>query len=354
MKTVKKDIIVNILKENKVDALLIYSSENRYWFTNFHSSEGYLLITKAKAILFVDGRYITDAKKNVKNVDKIVEFGDVFQLINQEIENYKIKNLGFEDEFIVYRQFLWFKNQLNVKLKAVDLKKLRVIKTDAEIKIIKQACEITSKTFSDLVQLIKVEMSEKEIDALIYKLLLKNGADSYSFFPVVASGNRGALPHGPSTKKLIAQNDFLTIDFGCTYQGYCSDMTRTIAFNQPKQELIKIYNIVKEAQEKGIKAIKPGVSTKEIDAICRNYITAKGYGKYFIHSTGHGLGIQVHEFPRVSPYCDYKLAENMIITVEPGIYIPNLGGIRIEDDILVTKNGYQILTKANKDLIIIK
>jgi len=354
MKNFKQNIINDILKENNLDAILLYSSENRFWFSNFASSEGYLLITKTKSFLFVDGRYISAALKNAQNISEIIRFGDVFKLINQKIKDLNINNLGFESEFIVYRQFLWFKQNLTTNLKAIDLSKIKTIKTQAEIEIMKKGCEITAKSFNDLLSLIKVGMSEKEVDWLIYKTLLKNGANSYSFFPVVVSGIRGALPHGDSSEKLIAENDFLTIDFGCTYKGYCTDMTRSIAFNNPDPKLIEIYEIVKQAQLKGIQAIKPGVTTKQIDSICRKYIEQKGYGKYFIHSTGHGLGIQIHEFPRLSQYCDVKLQENMIVTVEPGIYIPNLGGIRIEDDILVTKTGYQILTNATRDLIIIK
>lgn len=349
----KNKIFKNMLLENKVDGILIYNPVNRLWFSDFKSTEGFILKTKEKTILYVDGRYITAAKKYSKNVDEIIEFGDCFKLINEELKKQNIKKLGFESDFINYKTYKLYKNILKTEIIPIDFSEIRVIKNNKEIAIIEKACEITDKAFENVIKNIKVGMSELKINTFIFETFMENGVEEFAFPSIVASGKRGAMPHGIATNKKIGNNELITIDFGCSYKGYSSDCTRTIAIGDDiNPKLIDIYNIVLTAQKKGIKAIKPGIKTNEIDKICRDYISLKGYGKYFIHSTGHGIGINVHEFPRISPYCSIKLKPGMIITVEPGIYIEGLGGVRIEDDILVTDNGYKRLTKTKTDKLI--
>ncbi len=349
----KKEIIQELLLKNNVDALLIYNPKNRLWYTQFNSTEGYLLVSKNKSYLYVDGRYITAAKNSAKNIDKIIEFGDVFELIKKDIKELKIKSIGFENDFITYNHYNLLKKMFSgLNLVSIDTRKIRVIKSNKEIELIHKACKISDNAFNEILKKIKKGMSEISVDKIIFSSFMDQGADGFSFSTIVASGKNGALPHWRASDKKINNNELVTIDFGCYYKGYSSDITRTIAIGKNiDSELIKIYNIVKEAQFLGIKSVKPGISTKEIDTICRNYIIKKGYGDYFKHSTGHGLGIDVHEFPRVSQYCDIKLETGMIITVEPGIYIPKFGGVRIEDDILVTDNGYKKLTNSSTDLI---
>ena len=348
----KHNIIKELLNKNKADAILIYNPKNRLWFSEFKSTEGYILITKRESILYVDGRYSTAAKINAKNTDKIIQFGNVFELINKDLKALKITNLGFESEFVSYLGYENYKKYLSANIIPIDTREIRSIKTNEEIALIHKACEISDKAFSNILKKIKPGMSELSVDSIIFSTYMSEGADEPSFPSIVVSGKRGALPHGRASEKLIKNNELVTIDFGCYYKGYASDITRTIAIGQPDSQLVEIYNIIKKAQEKGIMAIKPGIKTTEIDKICRDYIKAKGYGKYFIHSTGHGLGANVHEFPRVSPYCNVKLKPGMVITVEPGIYIPGLGGVRIEDDILVTDTGYQQLTSSKKNELI--
>ncbi len=357
-KYIKKDInkhsiIKKLLKENAVDAILIYNPKNRLWFSEFKSTEGYLLISNNKAYLYVDGRYITAAGKIAKNVDKIIQFGNIFELLNKDLKFLNIKKLGFESDFLSFANYELYSKSLNSKLCPVNTSKIRTIKNNQEISFIHKACQISDIAFSNVVKNIKVGMTELEIDSIIFSSFMQEGADEPSFPSIVASGIRGAMPHGRASSKKIQNNELVTIDFGCYYKGYASDITRTIALGKPKKELLEIYEIVKKSQMMGINAIKPGISTKDIDSICRDYIISKGYGDYFIHSTGHGLGADVHEFPRVSPYCDIKLETGMVITVEPGIYIPNLGGVRIEDDILVTDNGYKVLTQSKKNPIVL-
>ncbi len=351
----KKEIILNLLKENKVEAILLYNPINRSWFSEFNSSEGYILITTKKSILYVDSRYITDAKKNAKNIDEIIEFGNVFDLIKIYLKEYKINKLAFESDFLSFDHYKLLQDSLtSILVVPIDTSKIRKVKTNSEIELIHKACKISDNTFTKILQNIKPGISELELDKIIFSSFMDEGASGFSFSTIVASGKRGALPHGRASKKLLANNELVTIDFGCYYKNYSSDITRTVAIGNPNPKLLEIYDIVKTAQQMGINAVKPGIRANEIDKICRDYITEKGYGEYFKHSTGHGLGANVHEFPRISLYCDAKLEPGMVITVEPGIYIPELGGVRIEDDILVTDNGYKMLTNSPRELIKIK
>ncbi len=348
----KQTIISELLDNNNVDAIILYDPKNRLWFTEFKSTEGYVLITKSDATLYVDGRYITAAKKYAQNVVSIKKFGDVFELINKDLKSKRIKKLGFESDCIPYSHYEWYKKSLNATIIPIDTKKIRTIKTNLEISLVQKACQISDIAFLNILKKIKPGMTELMVDAIIFDSYMREGADEPSFPSIVASGVRGAMPHGRASSKTINKGDMITIDFGCYYKGYASDITRTIALGEPDPKIVEIYNIIVEAQKKGISAIKPGVKTTEIDAICRSYIKSKGYDKFFIHSTGHGLGANVHEFPRVSQYCDVVLQPGMIITVEPGIYIAGLGGVRIEDDILVTDSGYTVLTKSPKEKLI--
>ncbi|WP_342262994.1 MULTISPECIES: Xaa-Pro peptidase family protein [unclassified Spiroplasma] len=348
-------IVKKLLKEQKVDALLITSDYNRLWYTTFSSTAGYLLVTKEKSFLILDGRYIEDGKMQAKNIDDIILMENIYEQLNQLIKKHNIITLGFESEYTSYALFTTWSEKLTVSLKAVLVNKIRMIKTKDEIKKLKQAAKIGDKTFKAIIKKVKPNMTEKRLERIIIDNFLKFGGEKPSFVCIVASGVRSSLPHGRATNKVINNNEIITCDFGVIYQGLCSDMTRTFVIgNKLDKKLEDIYKIVLEAQDLGIKAIAPGISSGTIDKICREYITKKGYGKYFTHSTGHGLGIEVHEYPYITNNSDIILEVGMVITVEPGIYIPQLGGVRIEDDILVTKKGYEILTKSSRDLIFVK
>ncbi|MBJ3787558.1 aminopeptidase P family protein, partial [Bacillus sp. OA1] len=199
----------------------------------------------------------------------------------------------------------------------------------------------------------KPGISETDVRDELEFFMRKKGATSSSFQIIVASGVRSSLPHGVASNKIIERGDIVTLDFGALYDGYCSDITRTVAIGEPSEEFKKIYNVVREALKRGTEAIKPGETAKSIDDITRDYITEHGYGQYFGHSTGHGLGLEIHEPLRLSQESKATLEEGMVVTVEPGIYIPNWGGCRIEDDIVITKDGYEVITKSNRELIVI-
>ncbi|MGL4308274.1 MAG: M24 family metallopeptidase, partial [Cetobacterium sp.] len=231
-----------------------------------------------------------------------------------------------------------------------DFLKLRMIKKDYEIKIIKESIKIAEEALKSTIPQIKIGISERELCAILEYEMKRRGADKPSFDIIVASNDRSALPHGVASDKIIEEG-FLTIDYGCFYKGYASDITRTFYVGKhPTEKHMEIYNIVKEANERAIEAIKPGMTTKELDKIARDYITEKGYGDKFGHGLGHGFGLQIHEYPFVSSKAtEVTLEPNMVITIEPGIYIENFGGVRIEDDILITKNGYEVLTGVSKE-----
>ncbi|WP_375318273.1 M24 family metallopeptidase [Spiroplasma endosymbiont of Virgichneumon dumeticola] len=346
----KHETIKKILSEQKIDAMLFYAPENRFWYSDFISTLGYLLIDKTNATLLLDGRYITESKLKAKNVN-CQDFTNPFVSLTTISSEQKIKTIGFEAEYITYAQLeSWEKAMPNITFKPVYVHDLRAIKDEAEVKRIAKACAIGDLAFNEVLSFIKPGVSEKDVEDVILRTFTKYGATKASFDTIVASGVRGSMPHGKASDKLIANNELVTCDFGCVYEGFCSDMTRTFAIGNIVPKLNEIHEIVKAAQMAGIKAVKPGIAIGAIDKICRDYINEKGYGQYFTHGTGHGLGIEIHEAPWVIKDEPTILVPGMVITVEPGIYIPNLGGVRIEDDILVTKDGYEILTKSLREI----
>ncbi|ATZ17173.1 Xaa-Pro dipeptidase [Williamsoniiplasma luminosum] len=353
----KKAIINQCMKENNLDAFLIYSPENRYWFSRFHSSMGYLLVTKNKTYLFLDSRYITMAreKTDLQNIDVLEGFGpNIWNRISDILKAEKISKIGFEADWLKYQEVLNFKKQLKIDdLTPVDTSKWRMVKDEWEIKQIQKACEITNQVYEDVLGWIKPGITEKALARFVSDAFLKHDADKLSFDTIVASGVNGSKPHAVPTDKKIVEGELVTLDMGCFYNGYASDQTRTFLmgneFNNP--QLATIYNIVYEAQSLGISMVKAGQNAGDIHRAVWKYIDEQGYGQYFDHGLGHGLGIEIHEEPYESSLSQTILQPGMTITVEPGIYIPGIGGVRIEDDLIVTENGYEMLTTSPRKLI---
>ena len=338
-----KDYLIN----RKKDGILITSYPNVFYFSGFTSEDAILYINKEKAYLLTDSRYTIQARKEAKGYEIIIiKKGFVDELKNLIKDG---ENILFE-ESISFIRYNAYSNNLNCNFEATNIDSLRNIKDDKEIKYIKKACDIASKTYEHTIQYVKPGMKEKDIENEMIHYMKSLGATKESFEIIVASGKRGAMPHGAASNKVIKEGEFVTLDYGCVYKGYCSDITRSFLVGENKK-MTRVYNVVKKAQELATKHVKAGVKASEVDKVARDYIESKGYGKYFTHSTGHGLGIEVHDPISVSSRSDMILEENMIITIEPGIYIDGVGGIRIEDDVLVTKDGYKILTKASKKLI---
>lgn len=327
-------------KKLKLDAILITNPKNIRHFTGLKISFGFVVLTSKKTTLFVDGRYIEIAKKNFKN-------GEVILYKNQKsIKQFlsKFKKLGYEEDFVTIK-FKKLFEKWNSNLVAINGQELRIVKDKEAIKSLKKAIKITKKVMKWAASnLLKVGITEKEISRHIVFKLKELGSEDLEYQPIIASGPNSSLPHASPSNRKIQEGETIMFDFGAVINGYTADITRNYSIGKLKEiEIIKIKKIVKKSQMAGIKAIKPGITGKEIDAICRKVITNEGYEKKFIHSTGHGLGRDVHELPFLNKDSNIPLKKGYVITIEPGIYLENVGGIRIEDDILVTKNSYEIL-----------
>lgn len=343
----------NLLQKEKIEGLLITSPINRRYLTGFTGTAGVALVTNNDAFFITDFRYTEQASEQVKGFDIKEHQGPIENTVAELVEALHIKSVGFEKHDLTYGLYEKYNNSIQSNLIPSDalIEKLRLIKDQDEINIIKDACKIADDAFNHILDYIKPGVKESDISNELEFFMRKQGATSSSFDIIVASGYRSALPHGVASSKEIQSGELVTMDFGASYNGYASDITRTVAVGEISEELETIYNTVLEAQLKGVEGIKAGITGKQADALTRDYIDQQGYGKYFGHSTGHGLGLDVHEMPRLSLHSDEMLEPGMVVTVEPGIYIPNVGGCRIEDDILVTEDGNERLTHSPKDLI---
>lgn len=344
-----------LLEEKSLDAIYISYNPNVRYLTNFSGSSGSVLITKTKSYFLTDFRYKDQSQKEVHGFEIIINYSASDEL-KKVFEADGIKLLGFEATHMSYGTY---ENNTNnfPGVKFIPLtdavEKLTMHKSAEELAKIQKAIDITDKTFLKMLELIKPGMKELDISAEITYTHKKLGALKDSFEPIVASGWRAALPHGIASGKIIEKGDILTLDFGCVYEGFCSDMTRTIAVGDPGVEIKKIYGIVLEAQLKAIDAARSGISSKSVDSAARDFITSHGYGENFGHGLGHGLGIDVHEMPGLSQRMDITLVEDSVVTIEPGIYIEKLGGVRIEDDVILKPDGCVVMNKSPKELIII-
>ncbi|WAA10447.1 M24 family metallopeptidase [Fervidibacillus albus] len=338
-----------------IEALLITNPYNRRYMTNFTGSAGVALITEKEAYFITDFRYVEQAKKQAAGYEIVQHRGSIAEEIDRICKEKKLTKIGFEEQHLTVAVYKGYEQQISASLVPVSniVEKIRLIKTEDEIKILKVAADIADAAFKHILDFIRPGKTELEVSNELEFFMRKIGATSSSFDTIVASGFRSALPHGVATDKPIEKGDIVTLDYGALYNGYVSDITRTIAVGEPKDELKKIYEIVLEAQLRGVEQIRPGMTGKEADAITRDYITEKGFGEYFGHSTGHGIGLEVHEGPALSLKSETILEPGMVVTVEPGIYVPNLGGVRIEDDLFITENGNERLTHSAKELIIL-
>ncbi|MEF2244842.1 MULTISPECIES: M24 family metallopeptidase [unclassified Paenibacillus] len=343
-----------LMEQKGIQAMLISSSVNRRYVSGFTGSSGMVLVTGTAQFVITDFRYRTQAPLQSPQF-AIVEHGAimmnaVLELLNQE----SIKELAFEQDHVTYSDYLmWSKLLQDINLKPASglVEQLRMIKDEQELQIMQEAADLADRTFAYIQRLVQPGMKESDLALEMEVFMRSNGATSSSFDTIVASGERSALPHGVASDRIIGSNEFVKFDFGAYYKGYCSDITRTVVVGKPTAKHIEIYNIVLEAQLHALAHIKPGMTGKEADALARDVINKYGYGDLFGHSTGHGLGMEIHEAPRLSMLSDTILTPGMTVTVEPGIYVPGFGGVRIEDDIVITDSGIKILTSSTKDLI---
>lgn len=347
--TFKLEVVTETLASHKADAILLASDQNREWFTGFRSSFGYLLINKNRAVLLTDARYYETAAKQIKDVEVVLYNSP--KLIYEIAKKMKVKHLLIEGEYLTYENNKLLED-ICEKWTVVESKLLRAAKTPSEIEKITKVIEITAKVGNKLPEWIKKGMTEINLAKKITIGLIEAGGDKNSFDPIVASGPNGSIPHHQPSNRKFLDGDFVTCDFGTVYEGFCSDITRTwVVGKKPKNtRLINAYKTVDESNMLGISKVKSGMSGKDVDGICREHINNSEFAKFFVHSTGHGVGYDVHELPNVSPGYNRPLMANSIVTIEPGIYIPGVGGIRIEDMVLVKSKKSVWLSEKIKRL----
>ena len=350
---IKFDKIQQLLERESLDALLVMSAENRRYLSEFTGSSGALIITKESRFLMSDFRYKAQGAEQAEEFEFILQEKGLLESIVSFMNSKGLKRIGFEGEHVNYNTYSQLSKSFDVVPLTGEVEKIRLIKTDEELDLIIKACEIADQSYEYILTYVKVGMTELEVKNELEAHMTSLGASGPSFDTIVASGHRGALPHGVASDKVIEDGDMVTLDFGAWYKGYASDITRTFAVGSVSPEMEEIYNIVLESQLKSLDEIKAGMTGKEADSIARDVISAKGHGEHFGHSLGHGLGLEVHELPGLSQKSTMTLEPGMVITIEPGIYVDGLGGVRIEDDAVVTEKGLKKLTHSSKKLFIV-
>ena len=355
MKNIEK--YQSLLETGEVDALLLTSVYNRLYAAQYRVAEGVAVVTREGAYYFTDSRYIEAAEKNLKGftVRMTHPGSSEIERINEVIGEHTIKKLGFEENDMTYGDYLRYNEALHAVLVPMQAKidAFRTTKEPWEIELMRKAQAITDQTFSELCKIIQAGMTEKELEAELLYRLYKHGAEGPSFDPIVVSGPNTSLPHGVPGERKLEFGDFITMDFGCIYGGYCSDMTRTVALGFVSEEMDKVYKTVLKAQLAGIAATKAGVAGRDIDGAARKVIADAGYGDYFGHGYGHSLGILIHEAPNANTRNDQPMPAGAVVSAEPGIYLPGKFGVRIEDVTVITETGCEVLTKSPKNLIIL-
>lgn len=354
MEKLRLDKLRQLLQQQEIEAMLITSDINRRYLTGFTGSSGAVLISAEHAVLITDFRYMSQAPAQAPHYNVVEHKAEMKKTVHDLVQQWGIKRLAFEQRDITYGTFASYKEELaSIELVPTDglVEHIRMIKDEAEIEVLREAAKLVDDAFTYILDHLKPGVSEKQIDLELEFYMRQHGATSSSFDTIVASGERSALPHGVASERIIQNNEFVKLDFGAYYKGYCSDITRTVMIGTPEQKHRDIYDIVLEAQMHALEHIKPGMTGCEADALTRDIIKRYGYGDNFGHSTGHGIGMEIHEEPRLSPTSETILVPGMTVTVEPGIYIPGFGGVRIEDDIVITDEGAERLTFATKQFI---
>lgn len=332
--------------------MLILKPDNRAYITGFTGSAGFVVVGRTLSLLLTDFRYVEQASTQAPQFlvrDYAPSLNDA---LNQALAEANIQKLGFESDFVTFSTYQGFKDKLQAELVPQTglVERLRMVKDELELSYMQKAAEIAETALEMTLQKIKPGVSEAEVALELEIAMRRLGAERMAFDMISASGPRSSLPHGRASNRVIQSGEFLTLDFGAVYNGYCCDITRTFVVGTPSKEQEKIYGIVLEAQRAALAAVKPGLMGKEVDKVARDCITAAGYGERFGHGLGHGVGRAVHEGPGAGSKAEDILQPGMVITIEPGIYIPEWGGVRIEDMVVVTEEGYRNFNRFTKEL----
>ena len=349
------------LASTGLDALLVSHLPNIRYLCGFTGSAAALFVSKPKVVFFTDGRYKQQAHQEAQGARIVVARRPPAIMAAEWVKSNRkklgVKMLGFDSQHLSVAEHIQLAEILrpDVRLRKAPsfVERARMVKDEDEIGLLRAAIRLGESLFGVAVKTIRPGIAETEVAAEMEYAARHAGAEGMSFETIVASGRRSALPHGRATIAPIPSKGFVVCDFGIILAGYCSDMTRTVHVGEPSEEARCMYAAAREAEEAAIGAIKPGVPLGKIDSVARNVLTKQGFGRYFTHSTGHGVGLEIHEMPRIASRQSEPLLAGMVITIEPGVYIPSIGGVRIEDMVLVTNIGCEVLTQTSKELLVI-
>lgn len=346
------------LARRELDGLLVQKPENRAYLSGFTGTAGVLLITGTAAHLVTDFRYVEQAAQQAPafRVHRSGPEGPVDALA-AVLRAEGVRTLGCEGDYLTVDTFAQYERgwpEVRLVVATGLVEGLRAIKDAGEVQAIRRAAAIADAAFRRALEIIRPGMTEREVALALEMDMKRQGASALAFDTIVASGPRSALPHGVASDKVIQSGELVTLDFGCVVAGYCSDMTRTVMVGEPDDRQREIYATVLVAQSAGVAAARPGLTGQQLDAVCREIIKARGYGDFFGHGTGHGVGRYIHEGPRLSTRSQEVLAPGHVVTIEPGIYLPGWGGVRIEDLVLITADGCEVLSRSPRELIILE
>lgn len=337
----------------QLDGIVILSRSNLHYFAGFTGTTGCALITPDKAYFVADSRYIEQAGQQAEGYEVLLMQKTHFATLAPILKENNLQSLAFDGNQISYDSVALMKETFGdgITYRSVGLEGLRAVKREDELALMQKAATIADEAFAVLLQHIKPGMTEEEARILLEVEMLKRGSEGPSFDTIIASGHRSSMPHGVASSKVMEEGDFVTCDFGAIYSGYHSDITRTIVLGKASEDQKKLYEDVLAAQEYGLSLVKPGVSGFDLDCAVRDFLAEKGYGPYFQHGLGHGVGLDIHEKPVTSPISKDILEEDMVVTIEPGVYFPEKYGIRIEDSVIVKASGAVRLTNTTKELL---
>ncbi len=353
MKNIEK--YLTLLNE-EVDGLLLTSRYSRHYGAEFDIAEGVAIVTKVGCRYFTDSRYIESAQNGIQGFEvHCVDGVGYFKLLNQAIADFGVTTLGFEEHYLTVAELMGYEKHLEAKLVPYNkqINSFRGTKEAWELELMRKAQAITDKAFAEVLPRIRVGMTELELQAELIYCMYKNGATGLAFDPIVVSGPNTSMPHGVAGDRVIQAGDFITMDFGASYMGYCSDMTRTVAVGFVTEEMEKVYNTVLQAQLAGLAISKAGVPGQDIDGAARKVISDAGYGDYFGHGYGHSLGLEIHENPSPNARNTEPMPAGAYASAEPGIYLPGKFGVRIEDSVIFTEDGIENPVTSPKHLIIV-
>ncbi len=341
--------LLHFLRERKLECAVIKDVHTIRYLTGFTGDSSILYVDEKQLVLVTDGRYTEQARSQMK-LCKVLEYKDsiweaVAGLVGEALA------VGFDGDAFSYTEAAALQELLREPMVSINLTGLRIVKDERELRSLWEAFKIADGAFNRLLPEIKAGMTEKELAARLEYYMRSLGSEGVSFDTIVASGARSALPHGAPTDKPVEVGDFVTFDYGALYNGYHSDTTRTVVMGMANSWHREVYTVVQEAQYRGIKAARPGMTGRELDHLVRDYIESRGYGEFFGHGLGHGVGLEIHELPNINRRGDRVLEPGMVFSIEPGVYIPGRGGVRIEDTVVLTAEGAKSLTTLPKSLL---